>query len=128
MNKENLFNRVADISNSMFPLVDFFNDIEQIKDKDYNKEQAYKDIEKICDVVEQLLDDSRRKVKLEKYVYEKILKRLKRQYKYPEKIIEEIRFHDTYEEYAIEYVDDIKKDKKDIPITETEFNLLKEMR
>lgn len=59
---EKLFNRIADISNSQFPLVDFFNDILQIEDKDYDKDRAYKDIEKICSVIENLIkerDDQR---------------------------------------------------------------------
>lgn len=119
MNKENLFNRVADISNSMFPLVDFFNDIEQIKDEDYNKEKAYEDIEKICDIVEQLLEDSKRKEKLEK-VWEIAAK----------KGVDLLLLIDcpNVAQYnkAMEYRSNIYI-YLTRALTETEFNLLKEM-
>ena len=45
-----LFEKVSDISNSEFPLVDFLNDIEDREyknDSTYNYARAYEDIEKI---------------------------------------------------------------------------------
>lgn len=67
MNKEleTLRQRIYNISNSYFPLDSFFNDICNIKDNDYDKEQAYKDIEKICSLFEKLLKEQERKEKLE---------------------------------------------------------------
>ena len=50
MNKEQLREKIMEISNSCFPLIDFFNDIGRNKDPRYNKERAYEDIEKIFDV------------------------------------------------------------------------------
>ena len=50
MNKEQLREKIMEISNSCFPLIDFFNDIGRNKDPRYNKERAYEDIEKIYDV------------------------------------------------------------------------------
>lgn len=46
--------RVYSISNCMFPLDTFFNDIEQNKDPDFNKESAYNDLKLITDVVYEL--------------------------------------------------------------------------
>lgn len=125
MNKEKLFNRVANISNSMFPLVDFFNDIEQIEDKDYNKEQAYKDIEKICDVVEQLLVDSKRKEKLEI-----IEKHPISYYSMKCRIVNgKLIGCNSYNDYLKGIYGCIKDTNyEEEPLTETEFNLLKEMR
>ena len=65
---EALRKRIYNISNSYFPLDSFFNDICNIEDKDYDKEQAYKDIEKICSLFEKLLKEQERKEKLEKVI------------------------------------------------------------
>lgn len=48
--REQLREKISEISNSEFPLIDFFNDIGRNKDPRYNKELAYQDIEKIYDV------------------------------------------------------------------------------
>ncbi len=50
MNK-NLEEKIYSMSNSFLPLDVFFNDIRDIKDKNYNKESAYKDLEKIADFI-----------------------------------------------------------------------------
>ena len=50
MNREQLREKILEHSNSMFPLIDFFNDIGRNKDAKYDKERAYEDIEKIYDV------------------------------------------------------------------------------
>ena len=45
-----LFNKMADYSNCYFPITDFLNDVvHHNEDKDFNKEGAYKDLEKIFD-------------------------------------------------------------------------------
>lgn len=50
MNREQLREKILEHSNSMFPLIDFFNDIGRNKDPGYDKEKAYEDIEKIYNV------------------------------------------------------------------------------
>ena len=51
MNREELKEKIIKISNSEFPLIDFFNDIGWLEDsKWFNTEKAYEDIEKIYDV------------------------------------------------------------------------------
>lgn len=43
--------KIYSISNSFLPLDMFYNDIRDIKDKNYNKESAYKDLGKIADFI-----------------------------------------------------------------------------
>ena len=50
MNREELKEKIIKISNSEFPLIDFFNDIDWLDDRHFNTEKAYEDIEKIYDV------------------------------------------------------------------------------
>ena len=50
MTKKELREKISEVSNSEFPLIDFFNDIEMNTDKNFNTEQAYEDIEKIYNV------------------------------------------------------------------------------
>lgn len=112
---EALRQRIYNISNSYFPLDSFFNDICNIEDKDYDKEQAYKDIEKICSLFEKLLKDQERKEKLEKAL--NIFK-----YKIVNPYL--VKFYKTVEAYNANrtktcYMYD--------ELTETEFNLLKEI-
>ena len=47
---EKLRNKISEHSNSMFPLIDFFNDIELNSNERFDKERAYEDIEKVIDV------------------------------------------------------------------------------
>lgn len=51
MNKQELQDKIYSISNSFMPLDVFFNDIRDNPVENYNKEQAYKDIEKIADFI-----------------------------------------------------------------------------
>ena len=46
---ERLFNKMADYSNSCFPITNFLNDIAINNEKNFNKEDAYNDLEKIFD-------------------------------------------------------------------------------
>ena len=65
-------NKVYEITCSMFPLGDFFNDIETVESNRYNKEQAYLDMEKIADVVIKLETENERlkkAIKIIKKVY-----------------------------------------------------------
>lgn len=48
--KEKLKEKISEISNSEFPLIDFFNDIDWLDDKRFNTEKAFEDIEKIYNV------------------------------------------------------------------------------
>lgn len=51
MNREELKEKISEISNSEFPLIDFFNDIGWLEgSKWFNTEKAYEDIEKIYNV------------------------------------------------------------------------------
>ena len=50
MNREELKEKIIKISNSEFPLIDFFNDIDWLDDRHFNTEKAYEDIEKIYNV------------------------------------------------------------------------------
>jgi chromosome segregation ATPase len=50
MNREELKEKICEISNSEFPLIDFFNDIDWLDDRHFNTEKAYEDIEKIYNV------------------------------------------------------------------------------
>ena len=51
MNRANLKEKISEISNSEFPLIDFFNDIGWLEgSKWFNTEKAYEDIEKIYNV------------------------------------------------------------------------------
>ena len=50
MKREELKEKIIEISNSEFPLVDFFNDIDWLDDRHFNTEKAYEDIEKIYNV------------------------------------------------------------------------------
>lgn len=51
MNREELKEKICEISNSEFPLIDFFNDIGWLEgSKWFNIEKAYEDIEKIYNV------------------------------------------------------------------------------
>lgn len=50
MTREELKEKIIEISNSEFPLIDFFNDIDWLDDRHFNTEKAYEDIEKIYDV------------------------------------------------------------------------------
>ena len=51
MNREELKDKLSEISNSEFPLIDFFNDIGWLEgSKWFNTEKAYEDIEKIYNV------------------------------------------------------------------------------
>lgn len=50
MNREELKEKIIEISNSEFPLIDFFNDIDWLDDRHFNTEKAYEDIEKIYNV------------------------------------------------------------------------------
>lgn len=43
--------KIYSMSNSFLPLDVFYNDIRDNKDKNYNKESAYKDLEKIADFI-----------------------------------------------------------------------------
>lgn len=51
MLNKNLEEKIYSMSNSFLPLDVFFNDIRDIKEKNYNKEMAYKDLEKIADFI-----------------------------------------------------------------------------
>lgn len=53
--------RVYSISNCMFPLDAFLNDIEQVKNQNYNKESAYNDLKLITDAVYELKDKLKEK-------------------------------------------------------------------
>ena len=44
-----LFNKMVDYSNSEFPITDFLNDVRDNPDKRFDKETAYKGLEKIFD-------------------------------------------------------------------------------
>ena len=50
MNRAELREKIFDISNSEFPLIDFFNDISLNDNEYFDTERAYKDIEKIFNV------------------------------------------------------------------------------
>ena len=50
MTRKELKEKISEISNSEFPLIDFFNDIDWLDDKRFNTEKAYEDIEKIYNV------------------------------------------------------------------------------
>lgn len=50
MTREELKEKMCKISNSEFPLIDFFNDIDWLDDRHFNTEKAYEDIEKIYNV------------------------------------------------------------------------------
>lgn len=50
MNRKELKEKISEISNSEFPLIDFFNDIDWLDDRHFNTEKAYEDIEKIYNV------------------------------------------------------------------------------
>ena len=51
MNSKELKEKISEISNSEFPLIDFFNDIGWLEGiKWFNTEKAYEDIEKIYNV------------------------------------------------------------------------------
>ena len=50
MTREELKEKISEISNSEFPLIDFFNDIDWLDDRHFNTEKAYEDIEKIYNV------------------------------------------------------------------------------
>lgn len=63
--KKELRDKIYSMSNSFLPLDMFFNDIEDIKDANYNKEQAYKDLEIVADFIldlqqqiEEITDDT----------------------------------------------------------------------
>lgn len=47
---DRLFKKFNDYSNSCFPITDFLNDIRQHSDVNYQRMQAYKDLEKIFDL------------------------------------------------------------------------------
>lgn len=51
MNKQELQDKIYSMSNSFLPLDVFFNDIRDNTADNYNKEQAYKDIEIIADFI-----------------------------------------------------------------------------
>lgn len=53
--------RVYSISNCMFPLDAFLNDIEQNKNQNYNKEGAYNDLKLITDVIYELKEKLKEK-------------------------------------------------------------------
>lgn len=53
--------RVYSISNCMFPLDTFLNDIEQIKNQNYNKEGAYNDLKLITDAIYELKEKLKEK-------------------------------------------------------------------
>lgn len=50
MTRKELKEKISEISNSEFPLIDFFNDIDWLDDRHFNTEKAYEDIEKIYNV------------------------------------------------------------------------------
>lgn len=58
--KKELRDKIYSMSNSFLPLDMFFNDIEDIKDSNYNKEQAYKDLEIIADFILDLQQEDER--------------------------------------------------------------------
>lgn len=51
MNKQELQDKIYSMSNSFLPLDVFYNDIRDNPVENYNKEQAYKDIEIIADFI-----------------------------------------------------------------------------
>lgn len=75
MNKQELQDKIYSMSNSFLPLDVFFNDIRDNTADNYNKEQAYKDIEIIADFIIDLqsqLDQQKAMwKKLEKWITDK---------------------------------------------------------
>ncbi len=69
MNKKELQEKIYSMSNSFLPLDMFYNDIRDNPIENYDKEQAYKDIEKIAnfilDLQKQLKDKDKRIAELE---------------------------------------------------------------
>lgn len=64
--------RVYSISNCMFPLDTFLNDIEQNKNQNYNKESAYNDLKLITDAIYELKE--KLKDKEQDYTLEQVQK------------------------------------------------------
>lgn len=54
MNKEKLRERCYEIGNSEFPIDEFYNDIRDNSNPNFDKESAYKDLEKIVNYIEKL--------------------------------------------------------------------------
>lgn len=54
MNKEELRKKCYEIGNSQFPIDVFYNDIRDNKAPNFNKEEAFKDLEKIVNYIESL--------------------------------------------------------------------------
>ena len=59
MNKEKLRERCYEMGNSQLPLDAFFNDIRDNKAPNFNKAEAYADLEKIVDYIAKLQDENR---------------------------------------------------------------------
>lgn len=96
--------RVYSISNSMFPLNTFFNDIVKNKEPDFNKESAYKDLKLISDAIYKL------KEKEKVYTLEEVEK-LWREIDYgkvwsSKPRPDEIRFRDSNESEIVIYIND----------------------
>lgn len=66
--------RVYSISNCMFPLDAFLNDIEQIKNQNYDKEGAYNDLKLITDAIYELKEKLQEKEKEQVYTLEQVKK------------------------------------------------------
>ena len=56
MTRKELKEKISEISNSEFPLIDFFNDIALNNNENFDKERAYEDIEKIYEVFSYYID------------------------------------------------------------------------
>ena len=54
---ERLFYKMKDYSNSEFPIMSFLNDIRDNKDKNFNKKEAYNDLEKTFDTFMEYHDE-----------------------------------------------------------------------
>lgn len=108
---EELRNKLLFISNSEFPLIDFFNDIAMNTNEKFNKDRAYEDLKKIADL---FIYYHNKTIKLEKVV--EILKTKNIS-------ISDIKTSKNVTDYNSRIILNYSKNK----LTREEWNLLKEV-
>ncbi len=125
MNKKELQEKIYSMSNSFLPLDMFYNDIRDNPIENYDKEQAYKDIEKIAnfilDLQKQLKDKDKRIAELEQKLAELKEKAIVPRFKYKDYVYAiysdkdifkgQIDIFDYYtKEYLVFFSEDIGND------------------
>lgn len=117
---DRLFKKFNDYSNSCFPITDFLNDIRQHSDVNYQRMQAYKDLEKIFDLflffykgytyLFKVVFDGLNGMSLERYIASKLLENTSYKGK---------KYYEKEDEYA-GIIEEALKEVRDYYYKETE--------